>query len=122
MNPKFAPMDRYHIPSFLNAMTLVDWSTYLPIFRDGNGEDVALHLVKFHNHVCRLEVVFHDDSLMKMFMETLEGNTRSWYEGLPTASLCSLMDFYSIFCINFKQTHPSIVLIERFCGKFNDMF
>lgn len=59
---------------------------------------------------------------MKMFMETLEGNTRSWYEELPTTSLCSLMDFYSTFCRNFKQNHPYIVLIEIFCGKLDDPF
>ena len=63
------------------------------MFRDQKGENVALHLIKFHMHVRRLEVNFHEDSLMKMFIETLEDEARSWYEGLPARSICSLTDF-----------------------------
>lgn len=64
-------MDRCHIPTFPNPISRIDWLTYLPIFRDKKEEDVSLHLIKFHMHVCSLGVEFHEDSLMNIFMETL---------------------------------------------------
>ena len=103
-------------------MPRVNWKTHMPKFRDEKGDNVALHLIKFYMHVCRLEVQFHEDSLMKMFMETLEDNARSWYEGLQLGSLCSLKDFYSVFCGNYKESHSAIVLIEKLCGNFKNSF
>jgi hypothetical protein len=114
-------MNRSHIPSFPNRMPCVDWQAYLPKFKDQYGDDVAFHLVKFHMHIHRLGVKSHEDYLMKMFMATLEGEARSWYEGLPSASLFSLEDFYSVFCVNYKKSYPSLVLIENFCGKFYNL-
>ena len=58
---------------------------------------------------------------MKMFMKTLEEESRSWYEGLPSASLFSLEDFYSIFCVNYKESYPSLVLVENLCGNFHNL-
>ena len=65
-------MSRDHIPSFPNNMPWVDWMTYLPKFKNVKGNDVALHLVRFHMHVRRLKIYFHEDCLMNIFMATLE--------------------------------------------------
>ena len=54
-------------------------------------------------------------------METLEEKARLWYEGMPPASLYSLKCFYSSFCENYKEYHPSIELIENFCGNFESL-
>jgi len=86
---RYAPMNGAHITGFPNQMYHTDWQTYLPKFRDDKGDDVALHLVKFHMHVCKIRVQFHEDCLMKMSMATLEGKTKQWYENLPFASLYS---------------------------------
>jgi hypothetical protein len=69
-------MDRSSILGFLNPMPCVDRSIHLPIFKDEKKDDVGLHLIKFHIHVCRLRVEFPEDCLMKMFMETLEDYLR----------------------------------------------
>ena len=98
-------MDGSHIPYFPNPMPCIDWQTHLPKFRDDKGDNDALHLIKFCMHACRLEVQFHEDSLIKMFMATLEDNARSWYEGLQLGSFCSLKGFYSVFCGNYKENH-----------------
>ena len=82
INPRYAPMDWYHIYHFLNPMPCFDWSTHLPMFKDENKDDVGLHLVKFRIHVCRLRVEFPEHCLMKMFMATLEDKARVWYERL----------------------------------------
>ena len=65
-------MSRDHIPGFPNKMPKVDWSKNLPVFRNVEGNDATLHLVKFHIHVHRLKINFPEDCLMKMFMATLE--------------------------------------------------
>jgi hypothetical protein len=65
----------------------------LPKFKDEEGGDVALHLIKFHMHVHKLKVKFCEDFLINMFMEALEGKSRSCYEKLPPTSISSLKYF-----------------------------
>ena len=96
-------MNCAHIPSFLNRIPNVDWKTCLPKFKNQKSDDDVLHLVRFHMHICKLGVKLHEDSLMKMFMVSLEGNARSWYEGLLAEILYSLKDFHTIFHEHFKD-------------------
>ena len=90
-------MNRSHIPSFPNPTPKVEWLIDLPIFKDEKKDNVALHLVRFHMHVHSLKVHFLEDCLMKVFMATLEGKARSWYESLQNGSLYSLADFHVSF-------------------------
>jgi hypothetical protein len=119
---RYAPMNHYHIPGFPNCLPLIDWQTHLPKFKHEKGYDVALHLVKFHMHIHKLRIEFPEDCLMKMFMETLEERERLWYERLPHASLYSLEDFYSVFCKKYKESYPSIVLVENLCENIDNIF
>ena len=73
-------MNHSHILGFPNRMPHIDWQSCLPKFKDEKGDDAALHLIKFHMHSRKLKVEWHEDCLMKIFMDTLEGKTRSWYE------------------------------------------
>ena len=52
---------------------------------------------------------------MKMFMISLEGNARSWYEGLPAGSLSSLKYFHTTFHEHFKYQYPSLLLLQDCC-------
>ena len=54
----------------------------------------------------------HEDSLMKIFMVSLEGDARSWYEGLPSEILCSLTTFRTVFHEHFKHQYPSLLPIQ----------
>ena len=69
---RYAPMNLDHIPSFPNRIPPPDLKTYLPIFKDQKGDDVAIHLFRFHNHIHKLGVGWHEDSLMKLFKASLE--------------------------------------------------
>ena len=86
---RYDPMNRAHILGFPNQIPNIDWKSYLPRFKDQKGDDVSLDLVRFHKYIYKLGVELHEDSLMKMFMVSLEGNARSWYEGFPVKSLYS---------------------------------
>ena len=77
-------MNRAHIPGFLNRIPNVDWKTCLPKLKNQKSDDVSHHFVIFHMHICKLGVELHEDSLTEMFMVSLEGNARSWYERLPS--------------------------------------
>ena len=74
----YAPMHHAHIPGFPNMIPKIDWLTYLPIFKDQKDDDARIHLFRFHNHIHKLGVELHEDSLTKMFMASLEENGRSW--------------------------------------------
>ena len=89
-------MNRDHIPRFPHKMPQIVWDTNLPMFQDENFDDPMLHLIKFHIYKWRLKVEWHEDCLMKMFMVTLEGKAREWYEGLDPGSLFSLKDFHKV--------------------------
>jgi hypothetical protein len=112
---RYAPMNRSHIPGFPNRIPHIDWQKYFPKFKDGKGNDVALHLIRFHMHICKLGVEFHEDCLMKMFMATLEGKARLWYEGLKPGSLYSLKYFHITFFKHYGESNPSFLVFEDCC-------
>ena len=68
---RYAPMNLASIPSYPNKIPPVDWQTYLPTFNDENGDDAAINLFRFHWHMHKLEVGWHEDYLMKLFMFSL---------------------------------------------------
>ena len=52
---------------------------------------------------------------MKMFMDTLERDARSQYEGLPSESLFSLTDFHTVFHEHYKNQYPSLLPVQDCC-------
>lgn len=91
---RYAPMNQAHITSFLNRIPCTYWKTGLPKFKDQEGEEASLHLVKFNFHIHILKAKFPEDCLMNIFMDTLEEMVRKWYESLPSTSLYSLKYFH----------------------------
>ena len=112
---RYAPTSRDHILGFPNKIPKVDWLQNLPMFRNVEGNDAALHLVKFRIHVHKLKINFPKDCLMKMFMDTLEDEARSWYESFPPASIYCLKYFHTIFFERYKESCPSLILVQNRC-------
>ena len=71
-------------------------------------------------HVRKLRVQFHEDCLMNMFMATLEGKAKQWYENLPFASLYSLQDFHTTFYEHYKESYSSLFLVQNWCDHFEN--
>jgi len=115
---RYAPMNHAHIPGFPYRIPHKYWQLYLPRFEDEDGDDASLRLVKFHIHIHRLGVKFHEDCLMKMFMEPLEEKERSGYERLPPASLSSLKYFHTVFYKNYKECSQYSSFFEKCCESF----
>jgi hypothetical protein len=112
---RYAPMNRSHILGFPNRIPHINWQKYLPKFEYGKGNDAALHLIRFHMHICKLGVEFHEDCLMKMFMATLEGKSRLWYEGLKPNNLYSLKYFHMTFFKHYGESNSSSLVFEDCC-------
>ena len=111
----YAPMKKYYILGFPNKMPQVNWQRNLPNFQDENFDDALLHLIKFHKHSWKLKVEWHEDCLMKMFMEKLEKKVRKWYEGLNLGSFFSLKYFHKVFYEHYKEYSPSLSLVKNCC-------
>lgn len=90
---RYAPMNHSHIPSFPNCLPHIDWQENMPKFKHEEGDDDVVHLIKFHVPIHKLKVKLHEYHLMKMFMATLQGDVRSWYEMFQPDRLYSLKDF-----------------------------
>ena len=114
---RYTPMNIAHILGFPNKIPKVDWKMYLPRFKDEKDGNATIHLIKFRRHIHRLGLKFPQECLKKIFMASLEDNVRSWYEGLPAASLYSLKYFHMVFCKNYKHHYPSLLLIESVLWK-----
>ena len=74
---RYAPINLDAIPGYPNKITLVNWQTYIPRFNDENGDDAAIHLFRFHKHIHKLGVGWHEYSLMNLFMFSLDRYARS---------------------------------------------
>jgi hypothetical protein len=55
---------------------------------------------------------------MKMFMATLEGKEKQWYENLWSASLYSLQYFHTIFFEKYKESLSIFVVGQRLLSSF----
>ena len=108
-------MSQDHIPGFPNKFPKVNWQRNLPMFKDDNRNDAALHLVRFHLHIHKLKIDFPDYCLMKIFMATLEGDARSWYESLLPTCIHCLKDFHTMFFERYKEFYPSLNLVQNCC-------
>ena len=114
-------MNHAHILGFSNRLPHIYWKTYMLKFRDEEGDDAALHLLKFHMHIHRLKIELPNDCLMKMCMASLEGKASSWYEKLSLGSLYSLKYFHATFFEKYKDSYPYLLLVEG-CYKYVESF
>jgi len=58
---RYAPLTRDHIRGFPNQIPKVNFQRNFPMFKDEDGDDVSLHLVRFHMHARKLKVQFPED-------------------------------------------------------------
>jgi hypothetical protein len=59
--------------------------------------------------------VLHEDVLMKMFMYSLEGDSRQWYMSLPPSIISSLKYFHVVFHAYCKRIYHVEILLEHCC-------
>jgi len=117
---KFAPFDFSAILGFPNVVPIMDeWGDCLPRFRENKDDHPAKHLLDFHEIMNQLGI-YHEYVLMKMFMYSLVGDARQWYQSLPASSIFSFREFHVAFHKHCKIIFSAKLLFEDFCehGQF----
>jgi hypothetical protein len=113
---RFSPFNFSVVPGFPNVVpTPNEWVDYFPIFREHKEDNPAQHLHEFHELMLQWEI-HHEDVLMKMFMFSLAGDAREWYQSLPPASISSLGEFHAAFnrhCQRYYSSEFIVIIVVR---------
>lgn len=76
---RFALLNFLVVPGFPNpSPSFADYANFFSIFYGNKGDSPAQHLMKFHWCIKRLNID-HEDSLMKLFVYSLNGDARRSY-------------------------------------------
>ena len=114
----FSPINLSVVPGFPNVVPTIDeWGDFLPRFREHRDENPAKHLLEFHELMHQWGI-HHEDVLMQMFMYSLEGYAREWYQSFPPTSISSLEQFHVAFNKHCKRLFPADLLFENCCEEF----
>jgi hypothetical protein len=82
----YDPLSFVSFPNHPHEIPAGEYHKRLPLFAGKFGVLAKDHLVDFLKVVEDCEVE-HEDVVMRMFVQTLEGNTRTWYKSLPGVSI-----------------------------------
>jgi hypothetical protein len=93
------------------APSFSECANFLPIFSGKEEDNLAQHLVKFHQCIDQLDV-YHEDSLMKMFIYSLDGDAQKWFWSLPASSISSLKEFHATFNKYCKRYYSTDTLLK----------
>jgi hypothetical protein len=117
---RFAPFNFSYVPDFPNVVpTMDEWGEFLPIFREHRDDNLAEHLLEFHELMQQWEI-HHEDVLMKMSMYSLEGDAREWYRSLPPTRISSLKEFHAAFNTHCQRFYSSELICHGCFEKYKD--
>ena len=112
---RFAPFNFSNVPGFPNTVpTMDEWGYFLPRFLEGEDENPAYQVLKFHQYMDHLNI-HHEDVLTKMFMYSLDGSARKWYINIPPSSISFLKYFHHTFNSYYKRIYPDECIFEDCC-------
>ena len=115
---RFAPFNFSVVPGFPHQVpTMTEWGYFLPIFRERKEDNLAGHLIKFHECM-NLVYLQHEDVRMKMFMYSLDGDAHEWYFSLPPSNISSLKNFHKVFHEHCKMYFLDEFLFENCCEEY----
>ena len=84
---RYAPLT---LPQLLNVLSQGDYLKYFPRFtREGDDDTVEEHLALFYNHADNQNVK-HEDVWTKLFVQSLDGEARKWFQGLIPWSIAGV--------------------------------
>jgi hypothetical protein len=115
---KFSPFNFSFVPDFPNFVpTMDEWGDFLLTFREHRDDNPAEHLLEFHELMYQWGI-HHEDVLMKMFMFSLEGDARKWYQSLPPANISSLEQFHAAFNMHCQKFYSSELIFHSCCEEY----
>jgi hypothetical protein len=119
MAQRFAFCDFSQIVGFPNALPdRAQWEDFLPEFHATSWEELAKHLLYFHEAIHRHNIT-HEDVQIKLFKYSLKGASLEWCRSLPVASIRSLTGFHTTFNSFCKDYYLADCLFEKCCEEFS---
>jgi len=82
----YAPLNFNNIPNYPHDMPTSEYKEVLPKFSSNMAISVEDHLTQFGTIVENMEIEY-EDIVMKMFVQTLEGDVRAWYKSLGVGTV-----------------------------------
>jgi hypothetical protein len=64
--------------------------------------------------VCEIHLVEHDDVMVRLFLQTLIGQSYEWYMSLPTRSISSFDDLETMFLTMYAPPVAYHTLLTQF--------
>jgi hypothetical protein len=107
---RYAPLV---LPVGLHAFPTTDYMKYLPRY-NGEGEvTVEEHLVDFYTFADNFNIDYAD-VWMRLFVQSLDGEVRKWFRGLPPASIADIEALDETFIKQWGDRRDYLYYITEF--------
>jgi hypothetical protein len=117
---RFSPLNFSAIAGYPHPVPQIDeWQDLLPRFYEGENDNPVEHVQEFHALMQQLDIQ-HEDIHMKLFMYSLQGDVRIWYQSLETSSISSLKEFHAAFNIHCQKFYSSELICHSCCEEYKD--
>jgi hypothetical protein len=70
----------------MNSLPVGDYLKYMPKFTREEDITAEEHLASFYSYVDNLNIE-NEDVWMRVFVQSLDGEARKWFRGLPLGSI-----------------------------------
>jgi hypothetical protein len=107
---RYAPLV---LPVGLHALPTIDYMKYLPRY-NGEGEvTIEEHLVAFYSFADNFNIDYVD-VWMRLFVQSLDGEVRKWFRGLPPASIADIEALDEAFIKQWGDRRDYLYYITEF--------
>eukprot|EP01018_Ginkgo_biloba_P005995 Gb_06784 [translate_table: standard] len=111
----YAPLSFTNIPNHPHDMPTREYKKDLLKFSGNSAVSVDDNLAQFYNVVENMEIEY-EDVVMKMFVQTLEGEARAWYKSLGAGSVTGWEVFKIQFIAKWGDKLDSKFLLAELTG------
>ena len=109
MAVRFAPLA---LPAQLHDLPL-GYSQRIRTYVAKGDVSAQQHIIRF-NDFCNLEEVDYEDAKIRLFTQSLIGEVRKWFRGLPAGSIHDFNEFETIFFGKWERKKNSLHLLTQY--------
>jgi hypothetical protein len=110
LSSRYAPLV---LPVGLHALPATDYMKYLPIYNGEGDVTVEEHLVAFYSFADNFNIDYAD-VWMRLFVQSLDGEVRKWFRGLPPASIADIEVLDETFIKQWGDRRDYLYYITEF--------
>jgi uncharacterized small protein (DUF1192 family) len=107
---RYAPLI---LPQPLNPLPAGDYLKYMPKFSGEEDITAEEHLAAFYSYADNLNIE-NEDVWMRVFVQSLDGEVRKWFRGLPPGSIAGIEALDNIFLRQWGDRKDYIYYMTEF--------